>query len=46
MTPFAARELLKTAYPSPKWYAKVNMMTDSQVFAILVRLISKGKVRR
>lgn len=38
------RELLKKAYPSKKWAAKVDKMSDSQVAAVYLRLKSQGKV--
>lgn len=43
------RALLKSAYkvggkPSPKWAAKVDKMSDSQVIAVLRRLQAQNKI--
>lgn len=38
------REALKGAYSGDKWQAKVELMTDSQVHAIFLRLRQQGKV--
>lgn len=38
------RELIKQAYPSPTWAAKVNKMTDNQVIAVLMKLRRQGKL--
>lgn len=45
MASAAERKLLKDAYPSKKWAAKVDKMSDSQVIAVLMRLKSQGKIR-
>lgn len=39
------RELLKQAYPSPKWAKKVDKMSESQVVAVLMRLKAQGKLK-
>lgn len=39
------RRLVISAYPGPKWAAKVNKMTDLQIFAILIRLRNAGKIK-
>jgi len=38
------REILKGVYPSPKWTAKVNKMSEGQVIAVYLRLKEQGKV--
>lgn len=38
------RELLKSAYPSKKWAAKVDKMSDAQVIAVLRRLQAQNKI--
>lgn len=38
------REQLKKAYPSRRWWAKVDKMSDSQVVAVYMRLRLQGKV--
>lgn len=39
------RNLVKEAYPSKKWAAKVDKMSDSQVIAVLRRLQTQGKIK-
>jgi hypothetical protein len=38
------RELIKTLYPNETWAKKVDMMTDDQVTAILLRARRDGKL--
>lgn len=38
------REMLKQVYDSKKWAAKVDKMSDSQVFAIFMRLRQQNKL--
>jgi hypothetical protein len=38
------RERVKEAYPYPGWWAKVNNMTDAQVYALFRRLVREGKI--
>ena len=38
------REELKRVYPSKKWAAKVDKMTESQVVAVYMRLKAQGKI--
>lgn len=38
------REALLKAYPSPKWWAKVRIMSDAQVVAVYLNLKQQGKV--
>jgi hypothetical protein len=40
----STRELVKQAYPGPKWAAKVNAMTDAQVVAIFFKLKRQGRI--
>jgi len=41
----ANRELVKQAYPSKTWGLKVDKMSDTQVFAVMLRLKRQGKIR-
>lgn len=39
------RELLKSIFPNPKWFAKVNKMTDEEVVKVVLRLKQQGKIK-
>ena len=39
------RNQVKAVYPYPKWYRKVDAMTDQQVFATYQRLVKSGKIK-
>lgn len=41
MTPMEKRNYVSSAYPGPNWKAKVAKMSDAQVTAVYLRLISK-----
>lgn len=45
MATHSERELVKSAYPSKTWADKVNLMSDSQVIAVLSRLRAQGKIK-
>jgi hypothetical protein len=38
------REQIKQAYPYPKWYAKVDKMSDAQVYVTYLRLRRQNKI--
>lgn len=45
MSAMVERERLKAIYgKSKKWIAKVDRMTDTQVIAVFMKLLGKGKV--
>ncbi|AWN05916.1 hypothetical protein SEA_CRICKO_52 [Streptomyces phage CricKo] len=44
MSGISKREMIKKAYPTKAWAAKVDKMPDSQVVAIFFSLRRKGKV--
>lgn len=37
------RKYVREAYPSAKWRARVDKMSDNQVFAVYSRLVLGGK---
>lgn len=37
------RDIIKQEYPWPSWEAKVDKMSDKQVHATYIRIISKKK---
>lgn len=39
------RNLVRNAYPSDTWKARVDKMPDNQVAAILLRLKNTGKIK-
>ena len=43
-TPLQNKELVKQAYPYRKWWDKVDKMTDSQIYVLLIRLRNQGKI--
>jgi hypothetical protein len=45
MTTHQERELVKRAYPSKTWAAKVDKMSDAQLIAVLMRLKLQGKIK-
>lgn len=38
------RNLVKDVYKSKTWNAKIDKMSDGQVFAIYIRLKAQGKI--
>jgi hypothetical protein len=44
MSGISKRELIKQAYPTKTWQAKVDKMPESQVTAIYLRLKGQGKI--
>jgi len=38
------RQMIMTAYPSPKWVSRCKTMDDKQVIAIYFRLLREGKI--
>jgi hypothetical protein len=44
MASMSERELLKQVYPYPRWWAKVDKMSDAQVHATFIRMKQERKV--
>lgn len=44
MPPMPIRELVKSAYKNKKWAAKVDKMTDAQVFALFIKFRRDKKI--
>lgn len=44
MSGISKRELIKQAYPTKTWQAKVDKMPESQVIAVYFRLRKQGKI--
>lgn len=44
MSSASKRELIKQAYPTKTWKAKVDKMPDNQVTAVYLRLKGQGKL--